>query len=107
VFELRHPGVDHGDAVARDLATLAELHAATVRRHVGDHLYIVVGHSMGGSAAHAVTARPAAGGTPPAGLVLLDSYHITPDREDEPWLPALPARVPPAVGERSTPRWTI
>ncbi|MFF1632177.1 hypothetical protein, partial [Streptomyces sp. NPDC058272] len=52
------------------------------------------------SAAHAVTTRLAAGGTPPAGLVLLDSYHITPDREAEPWLLALPARIPVALGER-------
>ncbi|MFF1655228.1 SDR family NAD(P)-dependent oxidoreductase [Streptomyces sp. NPDC058255] len=100
VFELRHPGVDHGAAVARDLATLAELHAMTVRRHLGDRPYVVVGHSMGGSAAHAVTTRLAAGGTPPAGLVLLDSYHITPDREAEPWLLALPARIPVTLGER-------
>ncbi|MER5699205.1 type I polyketide synthase [Streptomyces mirabilis] len=100
VFELRHPGVDTGVAVARDLETLAELHAATVRRHLGDRPYVVVGHSMGGSAAHAVTARLAADGAPPAGLVLVDSYHVTPDREAEPWLLAMPARIPAAVGER-------
>ncbi|MGW4144126.1 type I polyketide synthase, partial [Streptomyces mirabilis] len=100
VFELRHPGIDTGVAVARDLETLAELHAATVRRHLGDHPYVVVGHSMGGSAAHAVTARLAADGAPPAGLVLVDSYHVTPDREAEPWLLAMPARIPAAVGER-------
>ncbi|MFD7479489.1 alpha/beta fold hydrolase [Streptomyces sp. NPDC059837] len=100
VFELRHPGVDTGAAVARDLGTLAELHATTVRRYLGDRPYVVVGHSMGGSAAHAVTARLAADGTPPAGLVLVDSYHVTPDREAEPWLLAMPARMPLAVGER-------
>jgi pimeloyl-ACP methyl ester carboxylesterase len=100
VFELRHPGVDTGVAVARDLETLAELHATTVRRHLGDRPYVVVGHSMGGSAAHAVTARLAADGAPPAGLVLVDSYHVTPDREAEPWLLAMPARIPVAVGER-------
>lgn len=100
VFELRHPGIDTGVAVARDLETLAELHAATVRRHLGDRPFVVVGHSMGGSAAHAVTARLAADGAPPAGLVLVDSYHVTPDREAEPWLLAMPARIPAAVGER-------
>ncbi|MFF4846166.1 type I polyketide synthase [Streptomyces collinus] len=100
VYELRHPGVDDGDAVARDLHTLAGLHAATVRRHLGGRPYVVVGHSMGGTAAHAVTERLAADGDPPAGLVLVDSYHVTPDREAEPWLLALPARVPLAMGER-------
>ncbi|MCW7940817.1 DNA-binding protein [Streptomyces hygroscopicus] len=100
ILELRHPGIDDGDAVARDLTTLTELHARTVRSRVGDRPYVVVGHSMGGSAAHAVAARLAADGNPPAALVLLDSYHITPDREAEPWLLALPARIPVAAGER-------
>lgn len=100
VFELRHSGVDDGDAVARDLDTLAELHATTVRNQLGDRPYVVVGHSMGGSAAHAITARLAAGGAGPVGLVLVDTYHITPDREAEPWLLSLPARIPLAVGDR-------
>ncbi|MCZ0998321.1 hypothetical protein O1M63_09435 [Streptomyces mirabilis] len=30
----------------------------------------------------------------------MDSYHVTPDREAEPWLLAMPARIPAAVGER-------
>ncbi|MGW4568984.1 alpha/beta fold hydrolase, partial [Streptomyces sp. NPDC004561] len=100
VFELRHPGLDDGDAVARDLRTLAGLHAATVRRHLGGRPYVVVGHSMGGTAAHAVTERLSADGDPPAGLVLADTHHITPDREAEPWLLALPARMPLAMGEQ-------
>ncbi|GAA3044863.1 hypothetical protein GCM10010448_29630 [Streptomyces glomeratus] len=100
VFEVRHPGIDHGDAVARDLPTLTALHATTVRQHLGDRPFVVVGHSMGASAAHAVTTRLAERGTPPAGLVLLDPYHITPDREAEPWLLALPARLAVEAGER-------
>ena len=100
VFEVQHAGIDHGDAVARDLETLIESHATAVRHQLGDRRHVVVGHSMGGSAAHALTARLAALGAPPAGLVLIDSYHITPDREAEPWLLSLPARIPLAVGER-------
>jgi pimeloyl-ACP methyl ester carboxylesterase len=100
VFELRHPGVDHGDALAQDLQTLAGLHAATVRDLLGDRPYVVAGHSMGGSIAHAVATRLSALGTPPAGLVLLDSYHITMDREGEAWLLGMPARIPLAVGSR-------
>ena len=97
---LDHSGIDHGEAVPRDLETLIASHAATVRHQLGDRPYAVVGHSMGGSAAHALTAHLAALGAPPAGLVLIDSYHITPDREAEPWLLSLPARIPLAAGER-------
>lgn len=100
VFEVRHPGVDHGDAVARDLESLTEAHATAVRHQLGDRRCALVGHSMGGTAAHALAARLASLGAPPAGLVLIDSYHVTPDREAEPWLLSLPARIPLAVGER-------
>ncbi|XUL93554.1 SDR family NAD(P)-dependent oxidoreductase [Streptomyces galilaeus] len=99
VFEVRHSGVDHGDAVPLDLATLTASLAATVRHQLGDRPYVVVDHSMGGSAAHALATHLAGLGAPPAGLVLIDSYQITPDREVEPWLLSLPARIPLAAGE--------
>ncbi|MDT0545103.1 type I polyketide synthase [Streptomyces lonegramiae] len=99
VFEIQHPGVLRGDAVPRDWETLVELHAATVREHVGDRPYVVLGYSMGGYPAHSVAARLAATGTPPAGLVVVDTYHVTPEREDEPWLLAMPARVPLEMGD--------
>ncbi|MBZ9639136.1 type I polyketide synthase [Streptomyces sp. PSKA30] len=100
VLELRHPGVAHGSAVPRDWETLAGLHAATVRQHLGDRPFVVLGYSMGGCAAHSLAARLAATGTPPAGLVVVDTYHVTPDREAEPWLLALPARLPLELGEQ-------
>ncbi|AZQ74390.1 SDR family NAD(P)-dependent oxidoreductase [Streptomyces luteoverticillatus] len=100
VLEIQHPGVVHGDAVPRDWETLVDLHAGTVRKHLGDRPYAVLGSSMGGCPAHSVAARLAATGTPPVGLVLVDTYHVTPDLEDEPWLLALPARLPLRMGER-------
>ncbi|MFD0385525.1 thioesterase domain-containing protein [Streptomyces stramineus] len=100
VLEVRHPGVAHGDAVPSGWETLVDLHADTVRHHLGDRPYAVLGSSMGGCPAHSVAARLAATGTPPVGLVLLDTYHVTPELEDEPWLLALPARVPLRMGER-------
>ncbi|MGO4755974.1 alpha/beta fold hydrolase, partial [Streptomyces sp. 2MCAF27] len=100
VFELQHPGVLHGEAVPRDWDTFVDLHAATVREHLGDRPYIVLGYSMGGYPAHAVAARLAATGTPPAGLVVVDTYHVTPEREDARWLLAMPARYPLEMGER-------
>ncbi|MFI9240332.1 type I polyketide synthase [Streptomyces sp. NPDC053079] len=100
VLEIQHPGIVHGDAVPRDWETLVDLHAGTVRKHLGDRPYAVLGSSMGGCPAHSVAARLAATGTPPIGLVLIDTYHVTPDLEDEPWLLALPARLPLRLGER-------
>ncbi|WP_264349340.1 type I polyketide synthase [Streptomyces milbemycinicus] len=100
VFELQHPGVLHGEAVPRDWDTFVDLHVATVREHLGDRPYVVLGYSMGGYPAHAVAARLAATGTPPAGLVVVDTYHVTPEREDARWLLAMPARYPLEMGER-------
>ncbi|MFC5149963.1 type I polyketide synthase [Streptomyces aureoversilis] len=100
VLEIRHPGTAHGDAVPRDWRTLVDLHADTVRKHLGDRPYAVLGYSMGGYPAHSVAARLAATGTPPVGLVIADTYHVTPDREEEPWLLAMPARLPLQLGER-------
>ncbi|MEV6669547.1 type I polyketide synthase [Streptomyces sp. NPDC051162] len=100
VIEIQHPGVRHGDAVPRDWRTLVDLHAGTVRKHLGDRPYAVLGSSMGGCPAHTVAARLAATGTPPLGLVLVDTYHVTPDLENEPWLLALPARISRQMGER-------
>ena len=99
LFEVRHSGIDDGDAVARDLESLIESHATAVRHQLGDRRYVLVGHSMGGTAAHALATRLVALGAPPAGLVLIDSYHVTPEREAEPWLLSLPARIPLMVGE--------
>ncbi|MCF3107073.1 SDR family NAD(P)-dependent oxidoreductase, partial [Streptomyces roseoverticillatus] len=99
VVELRHPGVTAGDAVPRDWQTLVDLHAATVRRRVGDRPYAVVGYSMGGCPAHAVAARLAATGRPPAGLVIVDTYPVTAEHEAEPWLSGMLARLALDMGE--------
>ncbi|WP_190132995.1 type I polyketide synthase [Streptomyces mashuensis] len=100
VLEIQHPGVVHGDSVPRDWETLVDLHADTVRKYLGNRPYAVLGSSMGGCPAHSVAARLAATGTPPVGLVLIDTYHVTPGLEHEPWLLALPARLPLQMGER-------
>ncbi|MFF4038103.1 type I polyketide synthase [Streptomyces sp. NPDC001816] len=99
VLEMRHPGVTSGDALPRDWQTLVDLHAAGLREQLGDRRPVLLGWSMGGCPAHAVAARLAETGTPPAGLVLVDTYHVTPEREAEPWLLALPARAALAMGE--------
>ncbi|MFF4569590.1 type I polyketide synthase [Streptomyces sp. NPDC001410] len=99
VLEMRHPGITSGDTLPRDWQTLVDLHAAGLREQLGDRRPVLLGWSMGGCPAHAVAARLAETGTPPAGLVLVDTYHVTPEREAEPWLLALPARAALAMGE--------
>ncbi|GLF95075.1 type I polyketide synthase [Streptomyces yaizuensis] len=98
VLEMRHPGIVSGDAPPRDWRTLVDLHTATLRERLGGRRPVLLGWSMGGCPAHAVAARLAATGTPPAGLILLDTYHVTPEREAEPWLLAMPARAALAMG---------
>lgn len=100
LLEMRHPGIGEGDSVPQDWDGLVDLHADTVSQRLGGRPYAVLGHSVGGCPAHSVAARLTADGKPPTGLILVDTYHVTPDREDEPWLLALPARVPLRMGER-------
>jgi thioesterase domain-containing protein len=90
VFEIPYPGLAGGDAVPQDWATLVGMHAETVRRHFGDLPVVLVGHSIGGCTAHAVTARLAELGTPPAGLVLTDTYVVTEENNDQEWLLSMP-----------------
>lgn len=64
---------------------------------------MLVGHSTGGTAAHALATRLADLGAAPAGPVLIDSYHVTPDRKAEPWPLSLPARTRMFRGWRPEP----
>ncbi len=67
VFEVRHPGIDHEDAVARDLESLTEAHVTAVRQQLGDRRCALAGHSVGDTAAHVLAARLASLGAPRPG----------------------------------------
>ncbi|KMS77169.1 DNA-binding protein [Streptomyces viridochromogenes] len=94
VLEFPHPGIGAGAAVPEDRAALARTQAESVLRHVGDGPFVVVGRSAGGNVAHLVTHRLESTGRAPEGLVLLDTYHITPDNSGTDWLLSLAAPAP-------------
>jgi thioesterase domain-containing protein len=91
VLEFPHPGIGAGAAVPQDRAALARTQAESVLRHVGNGPFVVVGRSAGGNVAHLVAHRLETMGRAPAGLVLLDTYHITPDNSGKDWLLSLAA----------------
>lgn len=94
VFELPHP---EGQVVPGDLATLADLHVHTIRKHFSDRSGILLaGYSAGGTVAYAVASRLAhAADRQPrlAGFVLVDTYLTMTGRGDPDWLNALPAEA--------------
>ncbi|WP_086564965.1 type I polyketide synthase [Streptomyces africanus] len=102
VLEFPHPGIGAGGAVPQDRDALARTQAENVLRHVGGGPFVVVGRSAGGNVAHVVTRELENTGRAPAGLVLLDTYHITPDNSGKDWLLSLAAPPPPDSLPRDT-----
>ncbi|MEU6180133.1 type I polyketide synthase [Streptomyces coeruleorubidus] len=98
-LEFPHPGIGAGACVPQDLAALARTQAENVLRHVGDGPFVVVGRSAGGNVAHLVAHQLENTGRAPTGLVLLDTYHITPDKSDKDWLLSLAAPPPQDTGQ--------
>ncbi|MFJ8469260.1 type I polyketide synthase [Streptomyces swartbergensis] len=99
VLEFPHPGIGAGAAVPQDRAALARTQAENVLRHVGDRPLVVVGRSAGGNVAHLVAHQLDSMGRAPAGLVLLDTYHVTPDNSGKDWLLSLAAPPPQDTGQ--------
>lgn len=97
VLEFPHAGIGTG-AVPQDLAELARTQAENVLAHVGDGPLVLVGRSAGGNVAHFVAHHLERMGRAPVGLVLLDTYHITPDNHGEDWLLSLAAPPPQDPG---------
>jgi acyl transferase domain-containing protein/acyl-CoA synthetase (AMP-forming)/AMP-acid ligase II/thioesterase domain-containing protein len=97
VFVLPHPGYD-GTEIPADRSTLAALHADTALRLMGDRPFALVGRSTAGAVAHVVAAELERRGVAPAGLVLIDTYHVTDDLLSEEWLLGLPARAALTLG---------
>ncbi|MEO3873403.1 type I polyketide synthase [Nonomuraea sp. B12E4] len=99
VYEIPYPGLSGGGVVPEDWTTLIDMHAETVRRHFGDRPVVLAGYSVGGCTAQAVATRLTGSGTPPAGIVMIDTYHVTYENEDEQWLLGMPAHHASQMGE--------
>ncbi|MFJ9431544.1 type I polyketide synthase [Streptomyces sp. NPDC101490] len=80
VSALRHPGFGEGERLPSGLDALVTAQTAAVRAASGDGPPVLLGRSAGGWVAHAVAERLEAEGTPPAAVVLLDTYP--PDHGD-------------------------
>ncbi|WAP59716.1 type I polyketide synthase [Streptomyces sp. S465] len=90
---LPYPGFGTGQAVPEDRETLVGMHARAVLDHVGDEPYVLVGRSLGGTVAHAVTGELERLGRGPRGLVLIDTYPLDGAARAQEWLLGLPARA--------------
>jgi malonyl CoA-acyl carrier protein transacylase/thioesterase domain-containing protein/acyl carrier protein len=74
VYALPLLGFAEGEPLPGSLETALAAQAEAVRGGVGDCAFLLVGHSSGGMAAHALAARLEDIGSPAAGLVLIDTY---------------------------------
>ncbi|AXK31972.1 SDR family NAD(P)-dependent oxidoreductase [Streptomyces armeniacus] len=74
VSALRHPGFRRGEALPATLGAFVSAQAAAVRTGAGGEPFVLLGRSAGGWAAQAVAERLAAEGSPPAAVVLVDTY---------------------------------
>ncbi|WP_199512707.1 type I polyketide synthase [Nucisporomicrobium flavum] len=82
VHVLTHPGFGSRREVPDSVDTLVRLHADTIRQVAGTRLVVLVGYCAGGAVAHAVGARLAADGVPPAGVALVETHHGTGGRSE-------------------------
>ncbi|MET8429799.1 type I polyketide synthase [Nocardia sp. NPDC004860] len=77
VFVVPAPGFTAGSNDLPDsVDTLVRLGVEALTEVVGDRPFVVLGRSMGGCVAHAVTAALESEGRRPRGLLLIDSYPV-------------------------------
>src|SRR6185437_16889124 len=73
VTVLPEPGFVKGELMPASIEAMARCHAESVRRCATDAPFVLAGRSAGGWIAHIVADELRRLGTPPAGIVLLDT----------------------------------
>ena len=68
------PGFGGASHVPESWGAAIDALAASVREHVGDDRFVLVGYSIGGAAAYALARQLEDDGVQPAGLVMIDTY---------------------------------
>ncbi len=81
VYVCSLPGFRGNESAPGSWGAAVDVLADSIRRAVGDAPFVLVGYSIGGVIAHSLAARFEAAGTPPAGVVMIDTP--TPEGEDE------------------------
>ncbi|GAA2697881.1 type I polyketide synthase [Actinoplanes palleronii] len=79
---LTHPGFGARRDVPDSVDTLVRLHADTIHAVAGDRPFVLIGDSTGGGVAHAVATHLGAAGTPPRGVIMIDSHYGAEGRDD-------------------------
>ncbi|MGW1469464.1 acyltransferase domain-containing protein, partial [Streptomyces sp. NPDC002308] len=91
VLAVPAPGYPEDSALPDSAETFVAMQADAVQRLVGKRPFAVLGRSLGGCVAHAVTAELERRGTPPTGLAMVDTYPM--DTATLPgmewWMPAM------------------
>ncbi|MFJ4689034.1 type I polyketide synthase [Streptomyces sp. NPDC088789] len=91
VLAVPAPGYAPDSALPDTADTFVALQADAVQRLVGERPFALLGRSLGGCVAHAVTAELERRGTPPTGLAMVDTYPM--DTASLPgmewWMPAM------------------
>ncbi|WP_328395734.1 type I polyketide synthase [Nocardia sp. NBC_00416] len=86
VYAMEAPGYRPDSSLPADLRTYLHAQAEAISAAVGDRDFVVVGRSLGGCVAHAVTTELIGHGRAPLGLALIDTYPIdTPTRPGKQW----------------------
>ncbi|MER7187838.1 thioesterase domain-containing protein, partial [Streptomyces hyaluromycini] len=91
VLAVPAPGYAESSALPDTADTFVAMQADAVQRLVGERPFAMLGRSLGGCVAHAVTAELERRGTPPVGLAMVDTYPM--DTAALPgmewWMPAM------------------
>jgi len=74
VWALRQPGFGRGELLPASAQAMVEVHVATIRQHLAQAPFVLIGQSSGGMIANLLARHLEEAGLPPAGVVLIDTY---------------------------------